>query len=344
MDSPASKFLDDPSIPKGRTFMTARRILTAVFAIICGAAQADVAQAGATYVALGDSISFGETDLNYVQSYGDRGYVGLLANTLAGQNGGVRPNVINLAIDGETTSSFNTGVGRVPPVTGRTDAILASENLNYNPNALATQNATFLAAVATQKSLGNTVSTISISLGDNNLFTLATLPGFTPGSAVDPMLAPTLAAYQAGYSSILAEIRGLLPNAKILLIGSYNPFPAEPGNAFGPLAAAGGAQVNGIIQGLASQYGAQYVNTFAPFVGHEAAYTYQAQLPSGSSVGGTYGGTLPLGDVHPNALGYSVIAAAASVPEPSSLVLMGLGLVSAIGYAGTRTRSEASVA
>lgn len=292
------------------------------------------AGAGMTYLALGDSLTFGETDLQYRQSNGDRGYVGLVANSLAAQNGGVRPNVVNLAIDGETTASFTSGSGRVPPVTGRTDAILASENTNYNPNALVSQNALFLAAVSTQKALGNTISTVSITLGDNDIFQLATMPGFTPGSANDPLLASTLATYRSNYSAILSEIRGLLPTAQILLVGDYNPFPAEPGNAFGPLAGVAGPMVNSIIQSLATQFGANYIDTATPFIGHEAAYTYQAALPSGSTVGGTYGGTLPLGDVHPNALGYGVIAAAitpALVPEPSSLVLVGLGLVAAFG-------------
>ncbi len=66
-------------------------------------------------MALGDSITFGETDLNYVQSNGDRGYVSLFANTLAARNGGVRPAVFNLAIDGETASSFMTNAGRDKP-------------------------------------------------------------------------------------------------------------------------------------------------------------------------------------------------------------------------------------
>jgi len=54
------------------------------------------AHAAPVYVALGDSITFGETDLNYVQSSGDRGYVGLFADTLASRNGGTRPTVVDL--------------------------------------------------------------------------------------------------------------------------------------------------------------------------------------------------------------------------------------------------------
>ncbi len=84
------------------------------------------AWADSVYVALGDSITFGETDLNYVPSYGDRGYVTDFANVLAGRNGGTAPTVVNLAIDGETAASFMGGVGRTPPVVGRTDAVLAA--------------------------------------------------------------------------------------------------------------------------------------------------------------------------------------------------------------------------
>ena len=89
------------------------------------------AAAAPVYVGLGDSITFGETDLSYVPSYGDRGYVGKFADTLASRNGGTRPTVFNLAIDGETAASFMSGAGRTPPVVGRTDIPLAQQNLNH---------------------------------------------------------------------------------------------------------------------------------------------------------------------------------------------------------------------
>ncbi len=318
-----------------------RRLSFAIFAaVFFGLGQDDAARAGSVYIALGDSYTFGETDLQYVPSNGDRGYVGLYATSLAAQNGGIRPTVLNFAIDGETSTSFTTGAGRVPPVTGRTDAILAAENTNYNSNALVSQNTLFMAAVATQKALGNTISNITITLGGNDLFALTNQPGFTPGSAADPLLASALATYQANYSAILAEIRSLLPNTKISLLNLLNPFPADPTNPAGALAAAAGPMINGIIQNLANQYGAQYVDVATPFVGHEAAYTYESSLPHGSTVGGAYPGSLPLGDVHPNALGYSVIAAAVTaVPEPSSLVLLGSGLASLSFVAARRARS-----
>ena len=67
--------------------------------------------AGTTYLAIGDSLAFGETDFMHNPSNGDRGYVSLFADTLTQFNGGVRPNVVNLAFDGETTGSFFTGNG-----------------------------------------------------------------------------------------------------------------------------------------------------------------------------------------------------------------------------------------
>ena len=58
----------------------------------------------------------------------------LYADHLAAINGGVRPNVVNLAIDGETSNSFTHGAGRVPPAAGFTDASLAGMNSNYASN------------------------------------------------------------------------------------------------------------------------------------------------------------------------------------------------------------------
>ncbi len=323
--------------------MTTRQFFVAAFCVLVGVAEPSTASAGQILLALGDSLTRGETDLQYIPSYStNAGYVGLVANSLAAQNGGVTPTVINLAIDGETSSSFTTGVNRVAPVTGRGDVPLAMENLNYNPNALVTQSQLFQTTVATQQALGNTISTITMTLGTNDLFALANMAGFTPGSATDPMVTAALATYRTNESAILANIRSLLPNAKIDLIGTYNPFPADPTNTFGPLAAAAGPQFNSVLQSLASQYGATYVNVAPLFVGHEAQYTYEGVLPQGSSVSGLYGGTLPLGDVHPNALGYSVIAnaviSANAVPEPASLIMVSLGLIAAAGCTRLRTQ------
>lgn len=295
-----------------------RRIALAALILVPALIPARSASAVPVYVALGDSITFGETDLQYVRSNGDRGYVGLYANFLAGRNGGVRPTVINLAIDGETTSSFMTGAGRVPPVTGRDDPVLTAENLNYDPNALVSQQTNFLARVAAEKAAGNTINTVSISLGFNDLSTVVGMPLSSAG--------PTLAAYRANYGSILGTIRQQLPDADLFVLGYFNPFPADPTSPAAPVFNAFGAELNSIIRGLAGQYRGAYIDTFTPFVGREAEYTFLDEMPAGSSVPPPFGGTLPIGNVHPNALGYQAIAAQIqAVPEPASIGMFATG-------------------
>ena len=306
------------------------------------------ADAAPVYVALGDSITFGETDLNYVQSFGDRGYVSLFANTLAARNGNIRPTVVNLAIDGETASSFMTNAGRTPPVMGRGDAPLQLENLNYGNSTAISQGTLFANTVTTERARGNTVGTVTITLGFNELAALAPMQN-TPAAeaAAIAQIPDTLAAYRANYAAVLNEIRSLTPDANLYLLNYYNPFPADPNSPAAPVFNAGGMALNGIIQDLAAQFGAAYVNNATPFVGHEAQYTYQAAQPAGSSVSGAFGGVLPIGDVHPNALGYSVIAAdvatatvPASVPEPGSWSVLAAGLAG-LGLTMQRRQSRA---
>lgn len=306
------------------------------------------AHAAPVYVALGDSITFGETDLNYVQSFGDRGYVSLFADTLAARNGGIRPAVVNLAIDGETASSFMTNAGRTPPVMGRGDAPLQLENLNYDNSTSISQGALFTSTVAAQRAQGNTISTVTVTLGFNELAALAPMQN-TPAAeaAAIAQIPGTLAAYRVNYTAVLNEIRSLAPNANLYLLGYYNPFPTDPNSPAAPVFNAGGTALNGVIQDLAGQFGAAYVANAAPFVGNEARYTYQAVQPAGSSVSGQFGGVLPIGNVHPNALGYSVIAADVAaatvpfpVPEPGSWPVLAVGF-GALGLTMQRRRTGA---
>lgn len=293
-----------------------------------------------TYIALGDSITFGETDLNYVQSYGIRGYVAPFAATLASRLGTV-PNVVNLAIDGETATSFFSNSGRTPPVVGRGDAPLQLENLNYNNSTALSQDQVFRNTVASQQAAGNAIAAISITLGFNETAALAPATN-TPATEAAALAAvpAELAAYRVNYSNVLSEIRSQAPYASLYVLGYYNPFPADPTSPAAPIFDMYGTQLNSIIQSLAIQYGATYVDNATPFLGNEAAYTYQAALPAGSSVTGLYGGLLPIGDVHPNAVGYAQIAAdvaVSSVPEPASLALLGSGLIALV--MGRRTAS-----
>lgn len=280
------------------------------------------ADAASVYVGLGDSITFGETDLRYVPSYGDRGYVGKFADTLASRNGGTRPTVVNLAIDGETAASFMSGAGRTPPVMGRTDIPLAQQNLNYTNSPTTPQAVMFSNLVASENAAGNTINTISITLGFNELAALANLPT----SQALAMLPGTLATYQTNYTQVLTGIRSLEPTAQLYLLGYYNPFPGDPtANPAKPIFAQGGPELNSIIQSLAAQFNAYYVSTSTAFLGQEDALTYIGQYPAGSTSPAPGSGVEPIGNVHPNDAGYTAIAnQVASTPEPTSLGLVGI--------------------
>lgn len=297
-----------------------------------------VTKAGSVYVGLGDSITFGETDLSYVPSYGDRGYVSKFADTLASNNGGTRPTVVNLAIDGETASSFMTGAGRTPPVVGRTDIPLAKQNLNYASSPTTPQADMFSSLVASEKAAGNTINTISITLGFNELAALTNLPT----NQALAMLPATLATYQTNYTDVLTKIRSLEPTANLYLLGYYNPFPGDPtANPAKPVFAQGGPEVNSIIQHLASEFNAKYVDTSTPFVGHEGALTFISQYPAGSTSPGPDSGIEPIGNAHANDAGYTVIAnQISSTPEPASFGLVGIA-AAVFGIAWRRRRLQA---
>src|SRR3954471_1476855 len=122
-------------------------IVFALAILACGELRA-----GAVYVALGDSNTFGNDESvpsSTMPNYGDQGFVRPFADFLGGLNGGVRPQVVNLAISAELSSSFLTGVTPADWPFRRWDW-----NLNY-PNATTSQNSLMLAALDAAHAAGN---------------------------------------------------------------------------------------------------------------------------------------------------------------------------------------------
>jgi lysophospholipase L1-like esterase len=112
-----------------------------------------------TYLALGDSIAFGVTDVTPV-SFGDQGYVKLYADFLATQANGIRPHVVNLAIPGETSTGFFTAVSPpgLPP-----HNLLESVNLNYQGHPSASHDALLLNTLAAECAITNVSFAIGFS-------------------------------------------------------------------------------------------------------------------------------------------------------------------------------------
>src|SRR5262245_15696286 len=135
-----------------------------------------------TYLAIGDSMALGETDFTHNPSNGDRGYVGGYADWLGTRNGGVRPNVINLGVDGETTTTFFNGGPQGDGTLSRQPG--PQLNTNYTDPSQ-TQNSLMLAKIAAEKAQGHEVSTVSVQLGANDLLVAANSPGFFALSPAD---------------------------------------------------------------------------------------------------------------------------------------------------------------
>ena len=282
------------------------------------------ATAAPVLFALGDSVTFGEDDLVYEPVPGDRGYVSRLADLLA-RGPGPRPEVRNFAIDGETAESFRTGEGRLPPVVGRTDRILALQNTSYDEaGGIETQQEKFLDAVAAERAMGDKIEAITITLGFNDLASLASLPSEEALAAIPE----TLDAYEESYSDVLSTIRGAAPDAPLYLPAYYNPFPADPDSPAAPIFFEAGGMLNAIIEDLAGEFGGTFIGGVPErFAGNEAEFTFLDDQPAGFVLTeGPFGGELPIGNVHATEAGYAAIADAfaaeiAPIPVPAALPL-----------------------
>jgi lysophospholipase L1-like esterase len=308
-----------------KNFPGKRAIVFSALAVL-GLAGSRMAVAGSmTYLSLGDSLAFGvgadNTDDD--KSNGDRGFVKPFADSLAARDGGVRPNVVNLGVSGETSSSFfQAGGGILGPQS-------TLRNTNY-AGAIDQQNNRLLKAIGDEMAAGRDITNVTISLGSNDLFALVADPAFGASTAEQrgAMLSQALQTVGANLTHLLTELQAL-PGADVSLLGTYNPYPAVPGHPFAEPAGAAIPLLNGVIADRAAAFGATYVDIATPFAGHEAEFTNITT--SGAEF-----------NVHPTAQGYAAIAdqlRPTAVPEPSSLVVLGAGLLGVLG-SGRRRRSS----
>jgi lysophospholipase L1-like esterase len=289
--------------------INSRALFLPLAALLALIAPSQTRAGSMTYLALGDSVAFGETNFSLNPSYGDRGYVGPYASYLGDLTGGARPKVINLAIDGETGSSFFDGLGRnYAPQHGESPVQL---NLNYT-NANSTQNAMLLNTIAAQQAAGNTIGTVSVQLGANDLFNVMNSPTFFSLSSAQQqgLIVHALGAFQNNEAHLLGEIRAALPNANLILPGYYNPYAVNPTSQLSTLAAQAIQGLNQIIAAEALAFGGKYVDIYSTFAGHEGSYTLILQ-----------------GNVHPTDIGYGAIAQRIeAVPEPATISILVAGL------------------
>jgi lysophospholipase L1-like esterase len=286
-----------------------------------------LAPAGPIYLALGDSSAFGETDRTRNPSNGDRGYVAPFADYLGSSRYPTRPTVVNLAIDGETSLSWSSGLAD----RASTDGIFHNSNYAaFAPN-YPTQQERFRQVIADAKAAGNTIGTVTVQFGANDLFLVAERPEFL---GLDPAVQAALVYGQIGnlqknYAAILTEVRAALPDAELYVLGYHNPYGGTD-LPLAPLSAPAVQGVNQVAAAMAEAFGGHYASFYDLVLGREHELTLVDQGAN----------------VHLNDAGYALAASElirvastvqttnppANTPEPGTLMLVGVGALGAFGY------------
>jgi lysophospholipase L1-like esterase len=237
----------------------------------------------AYYLALGDSIAYGYQVRKHVPGVTaedfDTGYVDVFSATLRTIRPSIR--VVNFSCPGESSTTFIRGGC---PVAG-TDFPL------HDPFS----GPQFDAALAFLRAHPGEVSPITITLWANDVRELLAVCGFDLG-CIQARVPMTIELLVANLDTILRRIRGVAPQAEIILTGPWDPFVGDFAVA-DPLFMAMDAAMADVI----AANGARFADLFPIFnpQGDEAAETAAIC-------------TLLLvcveGDSHPSDAGYRAIA------------------------------------
>ncbi len=289
-----------------RSFVMGLAVAGAVSCVLGpGSALAD------TYLSIGDSLAFGYSRLQQTPiGLGDNGYVRRYADHLAGVNG-TRPEVLNLAVPGETTRDFRGGPGL---------GVLFNTNY-YDTNPFTEpvpSQAELLAQALGEHVAGTrTISTVTIHIGANDLFDVTDRPGFFNQSFAQQLAEAQARIYEVAsfYGSLLGDIRSAAPGADVFVMGYYNPFAILPSDPLFSLSDPGIMLLNDALRGAAVDAGVEFVDVFDRFDGREAELTRILTLDDRGDP-----------NIHPTELGYDELAAALiAVPAPGSVVVLVLG-------------------
>jgi lysophospholipase L1-like esterase len=278
------------------------------------APTAGAAKVGDTYLALGDSLAYGFHQAQFQEEFPNvkaetfnDGYVNDFDQLVRLFNPGVK--LINDGCPGEGTETMIHGSGHFGFCGGEDVAPFPAVWLHHP--YFGTQLEDALAILHENPN----VSPITLDIGANDLLHfIATSCGF-PGANTcnEGQFAAEFAHIGGNVAFILGQLRAAAPQAQIVLVGTYNPFPAFP--------AEGGDKITaGLDKALetaaASVPGTSFANPeplFNPSIVLGTPET--ADLPTICSFtamcpGGRFS---PSGDIHPTKLGYQVMASVASL-------------------------------
>ena len=304
---------------------TLRSLSPFALAVFLALAAPRQALAQPVYIALGDSVAFGQTNV-LTPGFGDQGYVAPFATFLGSTfYAGTRPVVFNLAISGETTGTF---LGGSSPA--------AASNDNYAGDLTQSQASKFQQTVTQQTMAGNQIADISFSLGADDAFALAGSPAFQAASQATQLsdINTLVGGIVTQEDTFLSGVHTMLPDTQVFLLNYYDPFAvfAAPvtgdellSNQLSALSTYGNIQYSAAQKALAAQYANVH---FVDISGMPVSDAYDGSPDTNPGFPGA---------VHPNANGYAYIAGQldqaagvphqnAAVPEPGAWALLALGL------------------
>jgi lysophospholipase L1-like esterase len=286
----------------------ARLAVLSVLATLVLASAAQAARPPSTYVALGDSLAYGYQAAKFAGQVPNvdpttfnTGYVDNYAKAL----NLVRRNLVtvNDGCPGETTDSFING--GPAPGTCATGFPFAWLHHHYGASSQLAD------ALALLSSTPN-VTDVTLNLGANDVLRFLRGCGFpspTPGCITPAAIGTLYGHIAANVGSILAQVRARAPEARIVLLGLYNPYPATLPGGDGLT-----ASLNSTLKSVAAATDTKFADplpVFNPSTRTGASET--TDIPTTCALtamcpGGTYSPASPLADIHPTNAGYLVLA------------------------------------
>jgi lysophospholipase L1-like esterase len=283
-----------------RTSLRSRALLGLAIAATALIAAAPVAQAGSPkntpkkyYLALGDSLGFGYQAYKVVPPFAASQFTTGYVDRLESQLKTIKPDIqtVNKSCPGATSGELNSTPGCTTYPFPLHDP--------YAPGNSQLQDA--VAFINAQKAK---VSPISINIGPNDLlrFINGTCGGLSNLECVANGAPAVFAQVAGNLGQSLAQLKAAAPDAKLLVLGTYNPFQAAPGGAAAnPLL----QQFNAVLASVAAGAGAEFADPYPAFNG--ASPQPQTICSLTLMCGDLIPPAGPDGDIHASDAGYAVL-------------------------------------
>jgi lysophospholipase L1-like esterase len=273
---------------------------------------------GSTYLALGDSLAYGYHQAQFkaeleasghveATNFND-GYVDDFGSALRLFNRKLQ--IVNDGCPGETTETMIKGSGAAGPeycAGGPTGTPFPKAFLHHPYPGTQLED-----ALAVAKKPG--VGTITLDIGANDLLQfLAHTCGFPATfSCSEGQIEAEIGHVVTNVGYILGQLRAAAPNAKIIFVSQYNPYPTvlQPEGTGDATVEA----LNGALKNVAANFGVKFANTARAINfsgthgGPEAKDVRTVCAFTAMCPGGVFNPASPDADIHPTKLGYAVMA------------------------------------